>query len=637
VGNSSGSIPAIADLMCAAVPPAVTGGEASAPKTQENPAVGFRELLDALRLDGGMQLAPEQALASSETAEVEAGAPASAGPTMFASGHAKARIEPRTEGADPSDSNRDCQENTVEIPFFASSPLPISWMRVPDGGAQESLPELIDSADPGGLSAPESASASTPESGAESAVPKAVTPFVAVGPIVTRAQPAGLAPVFGLRTQGAPTAAGQDDSVIVKGGERAAAPVPLTQGSLNMPGLIGHGQRTVPPVASMVDSVVPRPPDVLTNTRQVLPSDSHDDGAPALDEKWNSTPLPLDTGSPLPTGRNSPKSTDDAGPIANTPAGTVSITILRQETQARMEAPLPARSGGCEVEDAPRPTPIGEITRETPDQSRPVVALPESAKGPDSAGSLSKVRPAGKDDRDSKTLTVTQRAPAEEQGALGLREPVSAKPVSALAAPSRDSSSRPERPAAFKPAAQPHDTGFRAIFAAGDATGPKAAAVAHATQSAAPRQADLMQQLTDRIQSQIQSGGTEIRIQLKPEMLGRIEIRAENGAAGVTARIATESSEVRQYLEGNLHILQQNLQDQGMRVDRIEVVVQPHLDTRSSSGQQPSGHAGNGGNERGESGGSASPADAPGLHEELHVDAGTLLALSPNSTFHTVA
>lgn len=65
-----------------------------------------------------------------------------------------------------------------------------------------------------------------------------------------------------------------------------------------------------------------------------------------------------------------------------------------------------------------------------------------------------------------------------------------------------------------------------------------------------------------------------MKIQLKPEFLGKmmIKIALEDGV--VTARFITESQQVKHLLEANMGSLKQSLESQGLRVDRTEVNVQ---------------------------------------------------------------
>jgi flagellar hook-length control protein FliK len=147
---------------------------------------------------------------------------------------------------------------------------------------------------------------------------------------------------------------------------------------------------------------------------------------------------------------------------------------------------------------------------------------------------------------------------------------------------------------------------------------------------------DFLSQLARRIDMQLRDGENVIRIQLKPSSLGRMEIMAQTSGPGVMATITTESSAVKNYLEHNLHQLQQSFLDQGVKVDRIDVTVQEGFQPQhSSSGSQDSRSSG------GQQGESKSPvwqgAQSEWSSEELAVDTQTLMILGPHSTFQTVA
>jgi flagellar hook-length control protein FliK len=155
----------------------------------------------------------------------------------------------------------------------------------------------------------------------------------------------------------------------------------------------------------------------------------------------------------------------------------------------------------------------------------------------------------------------------------------------------------------------------------------------------APRQQEFLFQLADKIQVQVQNGGGEIRIQLRPENLGRMEITAETGAQGMVARIVTESAGVKQYLENNLHVLQQSLADNGLKVDRIDFIVQDGLDSRLFNGNQQQSQAGAGqhASDSGTRFSGGSTLRGGTRHEEIALDAASLMAIRPNSTFYTIA
>jgi flagellar hook-length control protein FliK len=106
---------------------------------------------------------------------------------------------------------------------------------------------------------------------------------------------------------------------------------------------------------------------------------------------------------------------------------------------------------------------------------------------------------------------------------------------------------------------------------------------------------EFISQISERIQFQIRDGGGVMRIRLQPDNFGHLEIHAESTSKGVVARIIAESAGVKSILENNLHILQQNLQDQGVKVDRIYVMIQDGVDAQSFSGYfAKSGHQGSG-------------------------------------------
>ena len=85
---------------------------------------------------------------------------------------------------------------------------------------------------------------------------------------------------------------------------------------------------------------------------------------------------------------------------------------------------------------------------------------------------------------------------------------------------------------------------------------------------------DLIEQIVKKVEMLSKASNSEIKIQLKPEFMGKmiIKIAVEDGL--VTAKFITESQHVKQLLEANLGSLRQNLESQGLKVDRTEVNVQ---------------------------------------------------------------
>ncbi|MFH1575220.1 MAG: flagellar hook-length control protein FliK [Acidobacteriota bacterium] len=142
--------------------------------------------------------------------------------------------------------------------------------------------------------------------------------------------------------------------------------------------------------------------------------------------------------------------------------------------------------------------------------------------------------------------------------------------------------------------------------------------------------------LAERLRLQASDGLDQIRILLKPALLGKLEVRAETGPSGVVATITAESSGVKDHLEQNLHLLHRSLQDQGVKVDRIIVVENSPAQQSSMNPDQGSSGAGQEGR--------PSPrhpalrsSEGSRLDESLPGNPLAVTPLSPNSTFHAVA
>jgi flagellar hook-length control protein FliK len=84
----------------------------------------------------------------------------------------------------------------------------------------------------------------------------------------------------------------------------------------------------------------------------------------------------------------------------------------------------------------------------------------------------------------------------------------------------------------------------------------------------------LMQQIVQQADILLKSDLSEIKMQLKPDFLGKmlIKVTVEDGV--VTAKFITENQHVKQMLEANLTSLRQSLEASGMKVEKAEVNVQ---------------------------------------------------------------
>ena len=86
--------------------------------------------------------------------------------------------------------------------------------------------------------------------------------------------------------------------------------------------------------------------------------------------------------------------------------------------------------------------------------------------------------------------------------------------------------------------------------------------------------------LLDQIDSQIKIGfkqdTTSMEMQLNPASLGRINVRLETVNGEVTAHFETQNAQVRAALEGHVAELKQSLQNQGVKIESVEVTVASH-------------------------------------------------------------
>ncbi len=85
---------------------------------------------------------------------------------------------------------------------------------------------------------------------------------------------------------------------------------------------------------------------------------------------------------------------------------------------------------------------------------------------------------------------------------------------------------------------------------------------------------EVIDQIVRKAELVLRQNASEIRINLKPEFLGKMTIKIAVEQGIVTARFLTENMQVKHLLESNLNTLRQALESQGIKVERTEVNVQ---------------------------------------------------------------
>lgn len=86
--------------------------------------------------------------------------------------------------------------------------------------------------------------------------------------------------------------------------------------------------------------------------------------------------------------------------------------------------------------------------------------------------------------------------------------------------------------------------------------------------------ADVIDQIVDSIKLNSTTELKSMEIQLNPQNLGKVNLLVSVREGVVTAQIAAENEQVKRALEGQLLTLKENIQNQGIKVDAVEIMVQ---------------------------------------------------------------
>ncbi len=347
--------------------------------------------------------------------------------------------------------------------------------------------------------------------------------------------------------------------------------------------------------------------------------------------KQDASPVQISESAP---GRGDPgKEAPDTGPGLRLQA---LIAPAESKEQSRMQGPVkravvaaPKVTANVEAgAESNRPDPPSPSLAADPPRMLPeaVATVTTGTQGP--AEAALKLRPKGSQEPQEGEVTE----PAKAGETAGRKDPFvwSSKPVDL-------SDPIPGRPGGRGTGEPQHESVGGRIPDAAIVGGKRETQLQAPPQASGNRNQEFFFQLAEKVQVVVRGGNKEIRVQLRPENLGRLQINAENGIHGVVARIAAESESVRSYLESNIHLLQRSFQDLGLKVERIDVMMQPRFEDFGASARQQSGQNG-GADNSGDSPLASSwrrPRDTS--EDEILLDPLTLMYLNPNSTFHTTA
>lgn len=98
---------------------------------------------------------------------------------------------------------------------------------------------------------------------------------------------------------------------------------------------------------------------------------------------------------------------------------------------------------------------------------------------------------------------------------------------------------------------------------------------------------DIAYQIIDKIRVSITADQTSLQINLNPEHLGRVNLTIQASEGVMTARFVVESQISKEAIESQLNVLKETLNEQGVKVDAIEVSVAAYaFDQNSDNSQQ---------------------------------------------------
>ena len=95
---------------------------------------------------------------------------------------------------------------------------------------------------------------------------------------------------------------------------------------------------------------------------------------------------------------------------------------------------------------------------------------------------------------------------------------------------------------------------------------------------------DIINQIADYVKIHQSESLSEMEISLNPESLGHIRLQVASREGVITAAITTENEAVRQALMVQAMTLKEELNEQGLKVDAVEVTVASHEFERDMSG-----------------------------------------------------
>ena len=85
-----------------------------------------------------------------------------------------------------------------------------------------------------------------------------------------------------------------------------------------------------------------------------------------------------------------------------------------------------------------------------------------------------------------------------------------------------------------------------------------------------------MRQISQMTRIAVSQAETSIEMQLNPENLGKVYLQVVSRQGAITAQLAAQDEAVKQALESQLAVLKDNMNQQGLKVEAVEVTIASH-------------------------------------------------------------
>lgn len=103
---------------------------------------------------------------------------------------------------------------------------------------------------------------------------------------------------------------------------------------------------------------------------------------------------------------------------------------------------------------------------------------------------------------------------------------------------------------------------------------------------------EIMDQILDYMKVSVKPGLTNLEMQLHPESLGTLHIQISNREGAVTAQFIAQNESVKAALESQVMELKENLEQQGIKVEAVEVTIAEYSLDRNPDGNEASSEQG---------------------------------------------